>query len=401
MGLNLGRVLTGIGTGGLSEVVRGVNKLNESPQDKKARDIATNATAGWEDVRKQIPGTTVDANGVPTFNTPQLTYSNDPNDPNADIHGYQTGPALTHENVSMPTDPGTAWKDATSAYSSLGPSAWDNATSAYGDFAPDQAGRNAELGAGGYFAGIAKGGPDAQAEADYARRAKQAELSRRSNSEAALGQLEQRGMGGSGDALLAQLVNSQGAASDRYTAGLETNALAQARRDNAAQQYGSIGKDIYGNDINVADKRASGLDTFGTAKNAGQDLNTQKTAQGLDTFGTSKNNATDDYTSGLRKDTIGVGEWNATTNNDAADSNWTRGNSTNDANTALGNTVGQYNAVDAPQQAFNNQVTVQGGKTGAAGNAADIYASTAQHPFQDWILPTAGAVTKAAAPTPK
>jgi hypothetical protein len=335
-----------------------------SGDDEKAKKYGKDAIKGWENLEGQLPDLS-------------LSYNADPGVA-ADIHGYQYGPGLNLQGIDY-VDPGkSSWDGASSAYDGLS-SAWD-------DYAPDQTGRKQQLDASGYFRRAMDGGMDAQAEADYARRSASADQQRRSQSEAALSQLEQRGQGGGSEGLLAELVNNQGAAANKYQASLDAAAMGQARRDNAAAQYAAFGGQMYGQDLDSAARQAQGRDAFGTTRAAGQDA-----------FATNKNNATDLWDTGVRNYGLDIAKYNRDAANAAEKANTERIWGVDDRNTDLQNQVGQYKAVGQPQAELQNKLAVQGGKTGAYGGAAQIYMGTAIHPVQDIYAPTASNILQSQA----
>lgn len=296
------------------------------------------------------------------------------------INPYSAGPGYTAAKMN-PWDPGV------SAYDTRGPSAYGSMDpSAYGGLSLDPEARKGMTDSMGYFQGIEKDPIDAIAEADYAKRAKQAELSRRSNSEAAIANAEARGQAGSGDALLAQIENAQGAASDRYSAGLDTAATAQARRDAAATSAGSMASTLGQTQAQIDEAKAAGLEGRAQQKAAGYDLFANNTAAGKDAW--DQWNATNAYN---------TNKYNADATTGQLKDQSERQNSVSDANTAGHNQTVTYNRTQAPQQHFTNTMGVAQGATGQMGTQSGQLQQGAVYPFQDVILPAVSAGAKAAA----
>ena len=212
----------------------------------------------------------------------------------------------------------SAWKDSASAFDDIGPSAWKDATSAY-----DTAGKDTE----GYYRGLMNsGGTDAISERDYQKKRQDAELLRKSNTNAALADLEMRGQGSAGGSLLAELSNQQAAVGDVYSAGLDAAATAQARRDNAASGLGAL--EMQG---------ASGADALSALTNNGVDGWAQRNAAGQDTFSGNRNQGLDAQGRAQGEFTQNTNQFNAGAYGDAADTNINRDWNTADKNTNVYN----------------------------------------------------------------
>ena len=234
------------------------------------------------------------------------------------------GPGEANRTISaIETDRGTnigpsSWEAARSAYEDRGPSAWEGATSAFGD-----AGKDSK----GYYRDLMKsGGTDAISERDYQKRKQDAEQNRRSNTEAALRDLEMRGQGNSGGTLLAELSNQQAATGDIYSAGLDAAATAQARRDNAAASLGGL--EMQG---------AAGTDAFSGLTNSGLDRFSGENAEGRDAFTGNKNTGLDARGVAQGELNQNTSQFNANVYGAAADMNTNRDWNTSDNNTNVYN----------------------------------------------------------------
>lgn len=97
----------------------------------------------------------------------------------------------------------------------------------------------------GYFGDLVESeGLDAVSQAHYNRMTGEAEQRRRSTLEAAIQELESRGMGTSGAEFQAQIQGSGQSMKAMYDAALESKALAQQRKDAAAQQQAMVGEAV-------------------------------------------------------------------------------------------------------------------------------------------------------------
>lgn len=244
-------------------------------------------------------------------------------DPNS-IKQYEVGDPLDYSAASdLLYDPG----DQASAYDKL-----QYKSSPYSQDALD------------YYGGIVQnGGHDAVSDAAYEARRGDAQQAARAQRESAMQNLQERGLGSGGGALMAEMSASRGLSHDAYGAALDAEALAQARRDKAADSMGALGQ------------RASDAEnSFGMNRAAGQD---------------SWQNVLGGWKSSLGKD-------RARLSSEATNANWGRGNTARDTNTDNQNKAIFRNA-DIPQQVFGNKQAVTAGKTGQNNTATDLYLKTA------------------------
>lgn len=197
----------------------------------------------------------------------------------------------------------------------------------------------------------------------------------RGRRDAILQNMQARGMGGSGMELLAQLQSNQAATDRAAQQGLDIEAQAQDRALQALMSQGQLAGNIRGQDHGEQAQAAAARDAisqFNTAAlnsgsqfnantansmaqvNAGNQLNTAMYNKD-NQLGTAKFNA---------GNALDVSKTNAGYANDAAKSNWTGKQSMANANTDVANTQKVQNA-QLPQQQFQNQVAIAGGKSGA------------------------------------
>lgn len=196
-----------------------------------------------------------------------------------------------------------------------------------------------------------QGGLTAQDKADLARTSTEAANADAGRRAAILQNMQARGMGGSGAELLAQLSSSQAATDRAAQAGLDVNAQAQNRALQAMMSTGTMAGNLRSQD-------------YGEQSNA---------AQAQDAI--NKFNA---------QNQTGMNQFNATAANNAAAQNaslqqqanmFNQGQKQNvaNANTATQNQQTMYNQAQVPQQNFNNQMAVAGGKSGQAQSASNYH----------------------------
>lgn len=329
---DLGRGALAFGTGGLSEVARlAQDELDTGKEEREAaQQLDAEGRKLWTD----------EYGNVPTSDSMQLSYGRE-----GDVKPYDPG------NFFIPYEQ----------------QAIDAGNSAYQDMQVDPRARSQMEGASDYFSSVMKDPVDAIAEADYARRQKQAEMQRRASADAALANLEARGQGNSGANLTAALNSSSGQISDQYQAGLDTNAIAQARRDSAATAYGQAGQNIGEMQARVDQSKAQGQDAWKK-----WDIDNR--------YGVQKDNTDEWNTSGRDHQTR---RWNV-----------------DDANIATQNATTHWNKIGAPEQAFQNHTAVTAGATGQYAASAAGMRNDAANAFnltKDVIIPFGSNVAKAGA----
>lgn len=163
--------------------------------------------------------------------------------------------------------------------------------------------------------------------------------------------MQQRGLGGSGMELLAQLQGSQASTDREAQQGLDVQGMAQQRALQAMMQGGQLGGDIRGQDF-AEQARIKG------AQDAIDQFNTQWTNQG-------RTHASDmQYQSGVQN--AGYGLQAGLANRGARQ----------DVNNATANTANQQtvmNNMQIPQQRFQNQVATTQAKQAGYGGGVDYY----------------------------
>lgn len=299
-------------------------------------------------------------------------------------------------------DGGSAFADNVSAFNSRDPSAFGDMSSAFGDVSYDQDALSRMRGGGDYFENLSSGGTDPIADAQMARRVAEAEGSRRANTDAALAAEEARGAGSGSGRLLAELSNQQASVGDQYLAGLDANAMAAARRDMAAGRGAEIGQMIGSEQRALDTARAQGLDTNATARAQGLDTYSDQNATGLDRYGVATDSGMDDFAQGRMQ---GMDDWaqgqyqnyygvsgnNADRQQGVNTRNTARGQSVADSNVDIWNNAANYNTVDRPQTAFQQNYDMTQGHSnadiGGAGiqqHAGDEKSRKATETFDKW-----------------
>lgn len=320
---------------------------------KDARQATEGALEDWEDFRRE-------------YDDRDLTM-----EWGTDIKPYDVGDPLKAEK-QLYFDPGDSeFANIGSEYEGLESSYSGLPGSAYSDLKFSDEALAGMGGSEDYFADLMTDGRDAIADADYARRQAQAEQARRSHTDAALRDAEMRGQGGASDRLLAELSGTQAMAGDLYQAGMDANALSQARRDSAAGTRADIAERMGARSFDADATRAAGMDAYGFNQAAGQDAFALNRAGGQDAFNTNRAGAMDDWTTEKWDDFYDLQDWNTNELSGVNRANWDRTNSISDADVDKQNELTQWNTVGAPNQAYNWEQGALSGRTNAAGGFAN------------------------------
>lgn len=199
------------------------------------------------------------------------------------------------------------------------------------------------------------GGLNAADKANLARISSGAAAEDKGRRGAILQGMQQRGMGGSGMELLAQLDSSQ-AATDRVAQeGLDIAGMAQDRALDAMMQGGQLAGQVRGQDFSEGAARAEAFDAIKKFNSGALNENSQ--------FNAGATNQAGQFNAGNQLET---GMFNKTNALNVAKTNLEGRQGTADKNTALGNAA----KTTLPQQAFDNKLAVTGGKSNAALNYA-------------------------------
>lgn len=382
----------------------------------RAASNSKNATREWQKLQEWYA-----QNGGPT----QFGVTNDPfNQDTNTLHTLGQGPneQAVSEKFLRPEDaaaaglrPGSAFDfeggsnfyDDRSAFDSRDPSAFGGLESEFSGMGPsayegigysDDALGRMEAG-GDYFANLSSGGSDPIAEAQYARKVAEAEGSRKANTDAALAAEEARGAGSGSGRLLAELSNQQASVGDQYLAGMDANALAASRRDNAAGEGARIGQMIGSEQAQFDTARAGGLDTdargravgadtfaLGTAQGqdtysnttaAGQDSAQTARSQGMDDWSQSTAAGQDDWAQNRYNDYYGTSERNAGYQQNTNQRNIDHRRQTDATNNDLLNNAAMYNSGQR-QQDIQNRMGITSGVAGGYQGTAGVYQQNSQ-----------------------
>ena len=214
---------------------------------------------------------------------------------------------------------------------------------------------DAQMGALSSLQDIGKGGLTAQDKADLARVQTQNNQQDKGRREAILMNNQARGMGGSGQELLAQLSSSQAATDRDAQQGLDIEGMAQQRALAALSQAGHLGGQMRGQEFDEKSQRAQAMDAVSRFNSAntwqGQQFNANQNLQGQQTNAGAANAAA----------ALGIHNRQGTMDN----------------NTGAENKAQQFNKFDVPMAQHQSKVDVYGRQVEGAGKIADIAARRA------------------------
>lgn len=221
------------------------------------------------------------------------------------------------------------------------------------------------------------GGMTASDQANLSKIQSQAETADRGRRGAIQQTMAARGMGGSGMDLLAQLQSSQAATDQMAQQGLDVGGMAQDRALQAMLQSGELSGSIRGQQFGEQSQVAG-------ARDAINKFNAQNRNQ-MNQFNAGTLNDTAQFNAGNQlktdmsnRDTrIGVDTTNANFRQGANQYNNQGRQGVANQGVDTRNQETMTNKVQLPQQNFQNQVTVAGGKSGAAGQAMNYYGQQA------------------------
>ncbi len=169
-------------------------------------------------------------------------------DPNADLKFYTNGDPLDlSRSVNDLYDP------------TKGP---QHSASQGLDFTEsDKTGRGAQVNSLDYFGGVMKSGHDDASDAYYEAKRADAEQSARAQRDAAQQNLDEQGRGSGGASLLNELMSARDVSSQGHNAALGAAAMAQGRKDHAADSNARVGYGLQSQDNAWAnDKTQFGMD---------------------------------------------------------------------------------------------------------------------------------------------
>lgn len=216
------------------------------------------------------------------------------------------------------------------------------------------------------------GGMSAADEANLSKIQSEVGQADRGRRDAIKQNMAQRGMGGSGMDLLAQLDSSQAATDRASQSGLDVAGMAQQRALDAMLKGGGLAGDIRGQDFGEKAQVAQANDIINK-------FNTSNTNQG-NQFNTGAQNQAAQYNAGNklanaqynRNTALGANQWNAAANNQAGQFNNTGRQNIANANTELSNQAQMQNQFTQPQQQFQDQLNKANGKAGAYEKQASL-----------------------------
>ena len=190
--------------------------------------------------------------------------------------------------------------------------------------------------------------------------------------------MAQRGMGGSGMDLLAQLDSSQAATDRASQAGMDVAGMAQQRALDAIMNSGNMAGQMRGQDFGEQAQVAQAQDAISqfNAQNANamNQYNTGAQNQGAQ-YNSAGQNSMNQYNQGVGMQTQ---QYNADAQNQAGMYNTTGRQATADANTQTANDAQVHNKFTAPNATFDMSASRANGLSGAYGGAMNNQQVTAQ-----------------------
>jgi len=248
-------------------------------------------------------------------------------------------------------------------YDPLGNSAMENVST-------DPRLRDAQMSALTSLQDISKGGLTAQDKADLARIQSTNNQQDKGRRDAILMNNQARGMGGSGQELLAQLSSSQAATDRQAQQGLDIEGMAQQRALAALSQAGVLGGNMRGQEFDEKSKVA-------TAKDAVDRFNSANTWQGQQ-FNANQNMQGQQFNAGAGNTAAALGIHNK--------------QGTMDNNTNAGNNAQKFNKFEVPMAMHTSQVDAYGHRVNGATKIADIAAQRAGQSAQSGAATTSAVV---------
>lgn len=245
--------------------------------------------------------------------------------------------------------------------------------------------RDAQMSALAQLTEIAEaGGLTAEDQANLSRIQSQTAQADRGRREAILQNMAARGMGGSGNELLAQLQSSQAATDRQAQEGLDVAAMAQRRALEAMMQSGNMGGQIRGQDFGEQSATAQAQDAINRFNAANQTSANQFNANSLNNMG--QFNAQNQLQTALHNNNQA---YDALTRNTAAQNQMAVGNrdarqNVRNNNTEVRNREETYNKVDKPQNTFQNRMQKAGGQAGVLSNQAGYWGDQANSARAGW-----------------
>lgn len=255
---------------------------------------------------------------------------------------------------------------------------------AYDGISVDPRLKDAQMAALNQLAGVAKdGGMNAADKANLASIQSQTGQADRGRREAIMQNMQQRGFGGSGNELLAQLSSSQAATDRSAQEGLNVAGMAQQRALDAMLQGGNLAGGIRGQDFGEQSKIAQARDEV-SRFNAGVQNNANQfnagAANNMSQFNVGQTNNMGQFNASGKFDAsktnagnkLQNSQFNVGQNNQAGMFNTGGRQDAANSKVAAGNRSIEQNS-RKPQQRFDNTITRATGKNNARSGLAGIY----------------------------
>lgn len=218
----------------------------------------------------------------------------------------------------------------------------------------------------------------------------------RGQQDAIMQSMAERGMGGSGNELLARLSASQNATNQAAQQGLDIAGQAQQRALQAMMQGGQLASQLQGQQFNESAQKAAAADAIArfNAQNANQ----------TNQYNTSAQNQANEYNSSQRAQlglanrqlNVAAQQYNANAQNQAGYYNNQGQQNTANMNTGIENQQQIYNTQQLPQTEFNDQMGLAAAKSGAAQAGVNYWNNQSQQSrqgFQNFMQGAIGAGT--------
>ena len=374
----------------LGRSVKGLNKTIRGDGDEKAEELAAQNIAAFEGI------------DLPEFQNVNFEGNNWLGDVGAST---SADPDSVNFNPVTAAQANLSTMDAAQADLSqmdavqMGDTAFDGVS-------VDPRLKDAQMAALSQLAGIAEGGGmNAADKANLASIQSQTGQADRGRREAILQNMQQRGFGGSGNELLAQLSSSQAATDRSSQEGLNIAGMAQQRALDAMLQGGNLAGGVRGQDFGEQSRVAQARDAV-SQFNAGVQNNANQfnagAANNMSQYNTGATNDARQFNAGAANQNSqfntgqanNMGQFNASGQFDASKVNAGNKLQNNQFNAGAQNQVGMFNAggrqdaansavtarnntqahnAQAGQQGFNNKMAKASGAAGVRDNLGKLY----------------------------
>jgi hypothetical protein len=232
--------------------------------------------------------------------------------------------------------------------------------SAMNQVATDPRLKQAQMNALASLQELSNGGMNAQDKAQLSQIQGQTAQADKGRRDAIMQNMAARGMSGSGNELLAQLQSSQAATDRQAQQGLDVAGMAQQRALASLQQAGSLGGNMQGQEFEQKSAQAQATDAISKFNAQNSQANSQFNATQSNNMGQFNSNNKVDTQRFNAGNTMQANMANTAAANNAQAQSWNARQGLGNSNVDLGNTETKTNAIDLPQQNFNNRAQLAG-----------------------------------------